>query len=83
MAFPNSTNYYGTMFGAENPLRRYREQASQGYFNMVSVDEYGKPILVLQLLIETDDEETEWQHVRSLLVFRVQRKTSSTNTGVR
>ncbi len=55
---------------AENPLRRYREQASQGYFNMVSVNEHGKPIPVPQVLIETEDEKADWDHARSLLEFR-------------
>lgn len=59
---------------AENPLRRYREQASQGYFNMVSVDEHGKPMSVPQLIAETEEEKAEWKHVRSLLDFREKRK---------
>ena len=55
---------------AENPLRHYREQACKGYFNMVSVDEHGKPMRVPQLFVETDAEKTEWDHVHSLLEFR-------------
>lgn len=55
---------------AENPLRRYREQASQGYFNMVSVDENGRPMKVPQLLVETEEEKADWNHAKSLLDFR-------------
>lgn len=61
---------------AENPLRRYREQASQGFFNMVSVDENGKPIAVPQLEIETDEQRTDWAHAKSLLDFRKKHHSS-------
>ena len=55
---------------AENPLRGYREQASQGFFNMVSVDEHGRPIPVPSLIVETESEKAEWEHVKSLLEFK-------------
>jgi acyl-CoA hydrolase len=61
---------------AENPLRRYREQASQGFFNMVSVDEHGTPMRVPQLELETDDQRADWDHAKSLLEFRKKRRDS-------
>lgn len=55
---------------AENPLRRYRERACQGYFNMVSVDEHGRPIEVPLLAVESPEDEREHMHVEALLEFR-------------
>ena len=55
---------------AENPLRGYREQASQGFFNMVSVDEHGHPIPVPSLIVETVEEKTDWERVKSILDFK-------------
>lgn len=45
---------------SENPLKGYRERASQGYFHMVSVNETGRPNDVPQLLISTEEEKKEW-----------------------
>lgn len=59
---------------SENPIRGTREQASEGYFHMVSVDEEGRPIPVPLLIIDTDDDRAEWEHVALLRQTRVKRK---------
>ncbi len=61
---------------SENPIKKIREHASQGYFNMVSVNEYGHPIPVPALLVTTEEEKAEWEHVRELLEFGKSRKKS-------
>lgn len=62
---------------AENPLRGYREQASLGFFNMVSVDEHGRPIPVPNLIVESELERADWNHVKSLLEFKAKGPTLS------
>ena len=59
---------------SENPIKKTREHASQGYFNMVSVDETGRPIPVPSLSITTEEEKAEWDHVQSLIDFAKKRK---------
>lgn len=59
---------------AENPLRKYREQACQGFFHMVSIDENGRPIPIPGLLIETDEERADFKHVQGLHNFHKSRK---------
>ena len=59
---------------SENPILKTRERASQGYFNMVSVNENGRPIPVPSLLLSTDQDKKEWEHVRTLIEFAKKRK---------
>lgn len=59
---------------SENPIMKTREHASQGYFNMVSVNENGRPIPVPSLLLSTDQDKEEWEHVRTLIEFGKKRK---------
>jgi len=51
---------------SENPIKKQREHASQGYFHMVSVDENGKPVPVPDLKVDTPDEKAEWDNALSL-----------------
>jgi acyl-CoA hydrolase len=60
---------------SEDPLRKTRAHASQGYFHLVSVDNKGKPIPVPSLIITTVEEKTEWEYARFLLVQRKNRAT--------
>ncbi len=50
---------------SENPIERSRTHASQGYFNMVAVDSDGKPVRVPTLLVETEEQRTEWARVKA------------------
>ena len=60
---------------SENPIMKTREHASQGYFNMVSVNENGRPIPVPTLMLTTDQDKKEWEHVRTLIEFGKKRKS--------
>lgn len=61
---------------SENPIRRTREHASEGYFHMVSVDEEGHPIPVPELIMESEAARAEWAHAELLRQTRVKRKRS-------
>lgn len=54
---------------SENAIKKTKEHACEGYFNMVSVNQEGRPIPVPKLLIETEKEKEEAQHVLSLIEF--------------
>lgn len=55
---------------SEDPIRKQREHASQGYFHMVAVDAEGHPVGVPTLAVTTPREQAEWDHVCSLRSFR-------------
>jgi uncharacterized protein (TIGR00369 family) len=59
---------------SENPIKKRREHASQGYFNMVAVDENGKPILVPLLKVVTADDQVEWNYAEQLCADHKKRK---------
>jgi acyl-CoA hydrolase len=59
---------------SENPIKKQREHASQGYFHMVSVDENGRPIPVPSLCIENNEDQIEWDTARLLCKERKLRR---------
>ncbi|MEO5969604.1 MAG: acyl-CoA thioesterase [Bdellovibrionia bacterium] len=59
---------------SENPIKKQREHASRGYFNMVSVDENGKPIPVPALKVVTVEDQAEWDYSEQLCADHKKRK---------
>lgn len=59
---------------SENSIKKLREHASRGYFNMVSVDEQGKPIPVPVLKVVTADDQAEWDYSEQLRADHKKRK---------
>ena len=55
---------------SENPIRKIRMHACQGYFHMVGVDENGHPVAIPSWAPETEDEVKEWRRVEKLIEFR-------------
>lgn len=51
-----------------------RRLINQAYFNMVSVDERGKPRKVPPLMIETKEEQAEWKAAQKRREMRIKRK---------
>lgn len=58
---------------SEDPIKKRRERASQGYFHMVAVDEMGRAIPVPKLKVETEAARAEWALVEKMRVFRKSR----------
>jgi len=66
------------VFG-EDRLKHERFLATTGYFNMVAVDEQGRPKEVPELIAETDEERREWEvgrRIKELSKERLTRKGS-------
>ena len=63
----------------EDRLKHQRFLATTGYFNMVAVDEQGRPKEVPELRVETDEEKREWEtgkRIKDLSKERMARKGS-------
>ena len=63
----------------EDRLKHQRFLATTGYFNMVAVDEQGRPKEVPELRVETDEERREWEtgkRIKDLSKERMARKGS-------
>ena len=61
----------------EDRLKHERFLATTGYFNMVAVDEQGRPKEVPELSVETDEEKREWEtgkRIKELSKARAARK---------
>jgi acyl-CoA hydrolase len=46
---------------AEHPLQGVRRLCTTGYFSMVALAEAGRPALVPELILESDEQQREWQ----------------------
>lgn len=61
----------------EDRLKHERILATTGYFNMVAVDEQGRPREVPELAVETEEEKKEWEagrRIKELSLERAARK---------
>lgn len=47
---------------------------NNAHFMMVALDEYGKPVTVPRLILQTDDERLAWEHGEERRRIRIQRK---------
>ena len=56
-------------------IQRERKLINKAYFVMVSLDENEKPSPVPRLILETDEEKTEWQNAEIRRMIRNERKT--------
>ena len=56
-------------------IQRERKLINKAYFVMVSLDENEKPSPIPRLILETDEEKTEWQNAEIRRMIRNERKT--------
>lgn len=56
-------------------IKRERNLINRAYLVMVSIDENDKPVMVPRLLLETEEQKTEWNNAEIRRMIRKERKT--------
>ena len=62
---------------SENPLYEERKHCTTAYFNMVALDENGKPTIVPQLLVETEQEKKDYELAKIIKQSAIERKNKA------
>ena len=56
-------------------IKRKRSLINKAYLVMVSIDEKDKPVQVPRLILETEEQKTEWENAEIRCMIRKERKT--------
>ena len=56
-------------------IKRERSLINKAYLVMVSIDEKDKPVQVPRLILETEEQKTEWENAEIRRMIRKERKT--------
>ena len=75
----NSSMEIGLHLSAENPLAEEEHHSASAYVTMVALDDQGKPVKILDITIETEEEKRRYRQAGERRMQRLNAKKAAKN----